>query len=469
MAKVNRMNLIILLTVVSFCFCTSTVNALVNNKIDRIIDLSSQLVKITERIHLDDANPNQYTYKMEKSHRDRLAYMEVTLDKKPIEFTETESGNYLFKLEGLTVKQPLVVVSVFTKLLEPYPAEITQSERQLVRYQGLQATLSPYLTKTITTKIVLPNGSRLESFTKASKMTTGSNRLTYGPFKDIQPNGAEALMVHLENNTPFIAITRLERTIDISPWSGSINIVNEVKVAHVGAKLKGPFSRIDYQRDQTSGISSVRLLLAELPRSAYNIYFRDAIGNISTSNVRLSSTKTYVGVKPRFPLFGGWVTDFILGYKVPIKTFLNEPASGMNYRLSVPFADVMYENMFIEDATVRIILPAIAPSSRSSIDVKSPVGFVREKDELRYSYLDVIGRPVIVLRRSNTVSQHLDNKPLVIRYDYTQAYMFQEPLLLMAVAIISLILYTIYSKLSATSHIHTHSAAVAAQHKSKSD
>lgn len=429
----------------AICAC-QTAHAVVNTKIDRVVDLSSQLVKITERITID-GEPKLYIIKIEQSHRERLAFIEATLNGQLISLVDKLDGSYEADLAGKSLKQPLIVTSVFTKLLKPYPAEIKQSDRQLVKYEGLQATLSPYLTKTVTTKIKLPQSSRLESFTKASKMTTGSNKITYGPYKDVQPNQAEPMTIHYENNTPFVAVTHLLRTVEVSPWSRSISIVNDVKIAHIGAKLKGPFSRFEYQRDHSNGVSSVRNLVVDLPKTSRDIYFRDGIGNISTSNVRITSTKTIVGIKPRFPLFGGWVTDFNLGYKIPIGDFINEPVSGNNFRLSLPFADSMYENMFIEDATVKIILPAGA----NNIEVKGAIDFERLIDDTSYSYLDLLGRPVVTLKKKSIVAQHLDGKPLVIRYDYTKMYMLQEPLLLLAVAISTLILAAIYSKMCSKS------------------
>lgn len=438
----HRLRWASLTILIAICAC-QTVYAIVNTKIDRIVDLSSQLVKITERITIE-GDPELYVITIAPSHREKLAYIEATLNGQVIGLVEKSDGSYEANLAGKSLKQPLIVTSVFTKLLKPYPAEIKQSDRQFVKYEGLQTTLSPYLTKTITTKIKLPPSSRLESFTKASKMTTGSSKIIYGPFKDVQPNQAEPMTIHYENNTPFIAVTHLSRTVEVSPWSRSISVVNEVKVAHVGAKLKGPFSRFEYQRDHSNGVSSVRNFVVDLPKAARDIYFRDGIGNISTSNVRTTSTKTIVGIKPRFPLFGGWVTDFNLGYKIPIGDFINEPVLGNNFRLSLPFADSMYENMFIEDATVKIILPAGA----NNIEVKGAVDFERLIDDTSYSYLDMIGRPVVTLKKRSIVAQHLEGKPLVIRYNYSKMYMLQEPLLLIVAAISALIIAAIYSKMS---------------------
>lgn len=424
-----------------------TTQAIVNSKIDRIIDLSTQLVRIVEKINLE-ANSPSYSIKLEPKHRQQLAFLEAKINDNILTLSEKELGLYEMDLLGQdATKHPIIITSVYTKLSEPYPAEISQSERQLVRYTGLQTSLSPYLTKTITTRIKLPSSSRLESFTKATKMTTGTNKLIYGPFKDVQANQAEPLVVHFENNSPFVALSSLYRKVEVSPWARSIEILNEVKVAHVGAKLKGPFSRFEFQRDHSNGISSVRSFNAELPKLAKNIFYRDSIGNISTSSIRRTSAKTIVNIKPRFPLFGGWVTDFLLGYSLPMSEYLKQPGvdSATTYKLTMPLTDLFYESMYIEDAKVKFVLPAGA----SNIVLEQNIDAVRLQDELSYSYLDVIGRPVIILQKSNVVAQHLvDSKAIIIKFDYKSLFMLQEPILLLAAILISLLVAALYSSLS---------------------
>lgn len=89
-------------------------------------------------------------------------------------------------------------------------------------------------------------------------------------------------------------------------------------VSNTGAKLKGPFSRYEYQRDPTgSGQSSIKSWKTKLPSGSHDIYYRDEIGNISTSNVRQSAGSVVVDIRPRFPLFGGWKTEYVLGYVLP--------------------------------------------------------------------------------------------------------------------------------------------------------
>jgi oligosaccharyltransferase complex subunit alpha (ribophorin I) len=55
-------------------------------------------------------------------------------------------------------------------------------------------------------------------------------------------------------------------------------------LSNIGAKLAGEFSRIDYQ-EQTAK-NSFRSTTVKLPPDTWGLYYRDEVGNISTSRVR---------------------------------------------------------------------------------------------------------------------------------------------------------------------------------------
>lgn len=92
-----------------------------------------------------------------------------------------------------------------------------------------------------------------------------------------------------------------------------------------------------------------------MPRSSKDIYYRDQIGNISTSNVHSRIGHLEVELFPRFPLFGGWKTNYILGYNIPTNKFLH--SKGSNYALKIRLVDHLFDNSIIEKLTVKIILP----------------------------------------------------------------------------------------------------------------
>lgn len=149
------------------------------------------------------------------------------------------------------------------------------------------------------------------------------------------------MVIHYENNTPFLSVSSLLRHVEVSHW-GNIAVEETIDVYHSGAKLKGSFSRFEYQREQ-SGVSSVKAFKVKkftspstcslfptnhilrqtlLPASASDVYYRDEIGNISTSNLREGDDSMELELRPRFPLFGGWRTHYVVGYNMPSYEFL---------------------------------------------------------------------------------------------------------------------------------------------------
>lgn len=70
--------------------------------------------------------------------------------------------------------------------------------------------------------------------------------------------------------------------IEVSHW-GNVAFEEFLEVQHAGAKLKGGFSRFDFQGKRCP--AAFQGFVALLPHGARNIYYRDQIGNISNSEV----------------------------------------------------------------------------------------------------------------------------------------------------------------------------------------
>ena len=66
-----------------------------------------------------------------------------------------------------------------------------------------------------------------------------------------------------------------------------------------GAILRGSYSRFDHQRVPNSGASSVKSFKTILPAAAADVYYRDEIGNISTSNLRVDEDYVELELRPR--------------------------------------------------------------------------------------------------------------------------------------------------------------------------
>lgn len=144
--------------------------------------------------------------------------------------------------------------------------------------------------------------------------------------------------------------------------------------------------RLDYQsRPHVRGAYALRNLVAKLPARAHSIYYRDEIGNISTSNVWSDSAKvrfaslkemssfgfllynhsvkmqTLLEIEPRYPMFGGWRTAFTIGYGLPLRDFLFQSQGKrlLNISFGCPMSDIVIENLIVKvmifrDVTVRV-------------------------------------------------------------------------------------------------------------------
>ena len=237
--------------------------------------------------------------------------------------------------------------------IEPFPKQIGQNDKQLVRFVCSAYYYSKYSTVTQTTTFALPT-STPESYTKAKPVTMQDKNIVYGPYEDTNPLSTKMVTVHFENNSPFLTVLEVDRLIEVSHW-GNIAVEEQVRVRHNGAELKGAFSRFDYQRNPQSGQAAVKSFKTILPAAARDVYYRDEIGNISTSNLREDAEAVEVELRPRFPLFGGWQTQYTLGYNIPSYEYLYR--SGNQYSLKMRFVDHIYDDQVIDQITVRVILP----------------------------------------------------------------------------------------------------------------
>uniref|UniRef100_A0A8C8FF46 Dolichyl-diphosphooligosaccharide--protein glycosyltransferase subunit 1 n=1 Tax=Oncorhynchus tshawytscha TaxID=74940 RepID=A0A8C8FF46_ONCTS len=433
--------------------CCNFANGLVNEEVKRTVDLSTHIAKITAEILLlnqGDSAVHSFILAVEPELAPNLAYVGASVkgDEEEdgiLELKQTmiqgQSGEF-YKVQlpsslAVGAKLRVKVETVLSHILRPFPTHITQAERQLVVFQGNHYLYSPYPTRSQTTRVRLASKT-VESYTKLGNPSKSDEAIEYGPFRDVAPFSEDALKVHYENNTPFLTISSITRIIEVSHW-GNIAVEETIDMRHTGAFLKGPFSRYDYQRQSDSGISSVKSFKTILPASAQDVYYRDEIGNISTSHLQILEDSVEVEVRPRFPLFGGWKTHYILGYNLPSYEYLY--TLGDQYALKMRLVDHVYDDQVIDSLTVKLILPEGA----RNIHVETPYPIDRIPDQLHYTYLDTFGRPVLVASKNNLVEQHIQD--VVVHYTFNKVLMLQEPLLVVGAFYILFFTVIIYVRL----------------------
>lgn len=157
------------------------------------------------------------------------------------------------------------------------------------------------------------------------------------------------------------------------------------------------------------------------------MYYRDEIGNISTSNLRQEDDgDVSLELRPRFPLFGGWKTHYVVGYNLPSFAYLFNSGDtlivfirlnqqclssislylfhlGDEFVLQMDLISHIFDHMVVDDALIRIVLPEGA----SNIEVETPYAVTRLPDSLHFTYLDVKGRPVVEIAAKNLVENHI--------------------------------------------------------------
>eukprot|EP00245_Coleochaete_scutata_P001832 TRINITY_DN12284_c0_g1_i1.p1 TRINITY_DN12284_c0_g1~~TRINITY_DN12284_c0_g1_i1.p1 ORF type:complete len:617 (+),score=139.67 TRINITY_DN12284_c0_g1_i1:64-1914(+) len=444
-------------------------DGIVLTKVDRKIDLTTQQTKITLSLKVENkgsADVSEIILALLPGQAKQLSYVKAVVpsgkgkNRVPgplLQVAETAAPNgaptnasfYSVTLEKQITAGGTATLEVFmilTQLMQPFPAEISQSDRQLVLYSDNAHLLTPYTVKYQVTRVSLAS-SNIQSYTKHDPSTSTGKEIKYGAYDNTSPFTWSPVTLHFQNNGPFIVAEELLREIEISHW-GNIYVTENYVIAHTGAAHKGSFSRLDFQmRPEVYGASAARQLRAILPPNAYSVYYRDEIGNISTSHLRGDFRKTELELEPRYPLFGGWKVAFTVGYSVYLQDFVSTQDGSLvlNITFGSPFAELVVKNL-----TVKVVLP----EGSKDISAATPFDVVQQR-EVKYTYLDVTGRPVVVLTKDNVVAEH--NQYFQVSYKFGTLGMLREPLLLVGAFLGFFIAYIAYvradftiSKTSAT-------------------
>ncbi|CAM8935833.1 unnamed protein product [Rhodiola kirilowii] len=438
--KTFRLHLLLFaITLVS----TPVLSDLVISKVDRRINLSSQIVRITSSIKVVNEGPkveSEVLLAFVERDSKNLAFLSVSTSEGkgkakasaislPLEIIHREGTPEGLILYSASLPKELKkgeslsldILAVYTHVLKPFPEKITQSDIQLVVFQDSAHFLSPYPVKTQSVTVTLP-GARIESYSKIENTKIQGSDIKYGPYENIPSFSYLPVVVHFESNQPFAVARELEREIEISHW-GNVQITEHYKLVHDGAQSKGEFSRLDYQmRPHLKGASAFRHLVAKLPPRAHSVYYRDDIGNISTSHLWGDFKKTELVIEPRYPMLGGWRTSFTIGYGLPLEDFLfiSDGKRFLNITFGCPMNEVIIDNL-----VVKVVLPE--GSNDISVSVPFPV---KQGQETKFSHLDVVGRPVIVLEKTNVVPEL--NQHFQVYYKFNNLSLLREPFMLIA-------------------------------------
>jgi hypothetical protein len=162
---------------------------------------------------------------------------------------------------------------------------------------------------------------------------------------------------------------------------------------------------------------------AALPPPARWLYFKDEIGNVSTSNVRYGAKKVEAILRPRYPLMGGWRARFVFGHSLPLQSVAERTKDG-RVRVSIPFGPSV-EDVVADALSTTVVLPEGARDIRHALPFPAAVARGVKK-----TYLDTAGRPTLTLTVRNAVAEHA--VPLVVSYALPAWRPWVEPLMVVA-------------------------------------
>ncbi|RMZ54266.1 hypothetical protein APUTEX25_000617 [Auxenochlorella protothecoides] len=276
------------------------------------------------------------------------------------------------------------VVGVYVGTLEPWPRQAPADAPTLALYRDSAALVSPYPVRQQTFKMEL---GRIESVE-----APGAEVTTKGQGAEVRAPGATPpfrqlpFAAHFEVVGLFVKGRSARRRVDVSP---------------VGASQFDEEYEVKYGPGAVSGLH-----VTGLPANAANLYFRDGIGNISSSAVQRTETGVRVLLQPRYPLFGGWTTDFKFGWSAE-GVVAPGPAPG-TLTLSITFGPSVTEVAF-DEAELKVILPPGA----TLLNVELPME-VERRLEVTHDFLSLVGRTVVVLRRPMYVPEL--NVPLRVTF-----------------------------------------------------
>lgn len=421
-----------------------------NENVERNVDLSTQFVKENIQITIKNVGKEEsskYILSLREKEANHLSYFAVSDDTGDLKVSKdgNEDGHQLYEV---TLREPLAsgqsqnlkISLIFTHSLTPYPASIAQNEKQFVLYNGNAFFFSPYSTTTQTTSFKL-GSSNIKSHTEVSPSSKKGDTITYGPYENKDAYSFSEVKIHYENNKPFLTVTEMVKEIEISHW-GNVAVEENYKIQHDGALLKGTFSRFDYQRNPYGSPAHVSTMKQHLPHNAADVYYRDEIGNITTSHLSSRQDEVLFELSPRYPLFGGWKATWYQGYNLPLSSYLfNDRSDSTLYVLNITFS-TNFDDVVIDHLTTRIILPEGA----SDVQIYTPFEVSEPKHSLHFTYLDTSGRPVISVEKTNLVNEH--NQYFQVTYHYGRFAWYHEPFLLVSAFFIFFLSVMIYMRLN---------------------
>ena len=151
---------------------------------------------------------------------------------------------------------------------------------------------------------------------KALAERKGKN-IFFGPYQNLPPftpgMALEQGSVHYQYPKAVATFVEFKRHVEVSHWGDNLAMEDNIWLRNDGPLLKGHFSRFEHMKSLVMDpkfevASQIHQLPIMLPPGAKDVYYVDAVGNVTTSNLgpAVPGMHRRLDVKPRYPILGGW-------------------------------------------------------------------------------------------------------------------------------------------------------------------
>ncbi|RFU31330.1 hypothetical protein B7463_g5022, partial [Scytalidium lignicola] len=389
---------------------------------------------------------NEYFLPFTSSQMEKIGVLEVKDRKDPnsplfeVEPMEIDSESdiqfYRIRLPSPLApkaQQTIGINYAFLSSLSPLPTAINQQDPQYLIYEFSASCPSAYDTVKQKTEVKFPSTNIKEHTIiagvegKSEFPEKQGSKWTYGPFGEVPAGAVEPVDVRYEFTKPVIHVSKLERDIEVSHWGGNVAFEERYTLHNRAANLSKNFDRVEWARNQyfNPPTTAIKQLTFPLRVGSLTPYFTDVIGNVSTSRFRSNKREALLELRPRYPIFGGWNYPFRVGWDADTPKFLRKLKSGDGYILNVPFLEgpKQSEGVTYEDVEVRVILPEGA----TNVAFHTTVPITSSTITTHKTFMDTIGRTMLVLRARNLIDDVRDRE-LIVTYDYPFLAGLRKPL-----------------------------------------
>ncbi|PKI83839.1 dolichyl-diphosphooligosaccharide--protein glycosyltransferase subunit 1 [Malassezia vespertilionis] len=308
----------------------------------------------------------------------------------------------------------IFITSAMLHTSTPLPATAPQGKPQHLVWKGDAALRTPYHTGNALINVRVPYPT-IVAFAPQSIATRTGKTITYGPYIDVAPSAkmpiAEA-MVHYEYLQPVVSYVDFARHVEVSHWGNNLATEDTIALKNDGAKLEDTFNRARHMYNNfveggSDAVNQIRSIPIVLPANADDVYYVDAMGNVSTSSMppKVAGHKKprRMEIFPRYPVLGGWNYTFSVGWNLNLEgNGIARRVTGAPHRvrIGVPFL-MAPSNVAIDHASLRIVLPEGA----QHVEVHTPFSMDLVHIGPFPTYLDTVPRRAVLLERAKCTSK----------------------------------------------------------------